>query len=53
MQKISEHQIRASLIDASLRERKSLSLPKHFGELDWENLDFLGWRDEKLPLVGT
>ena len=39
MQKISEHQIRASLIDASLRERKSLSLPKHFGELDWENLD--------------
>lgn len=52
MQQLSEQQIRASFINASLRERKSLSLPKDFDELDWGNLDFLGWRDEKLPLIG-
>jgi FBP C-terminal treble-clef zinc-finger len=28
------------------------SLPADFDALDWENLDFLGWRDEKMPLRG-
>lgn len=49
---LTEQQIRTSFINASLRERKSLTLPANFDELDWEILDFLGWRDEKLPLVG-
>ncbi|MGL3807513.1 FBP domain-containing protein [Paeniglutamicibacter sp. R2-26] len=49
---ITEQQIRNSFINASLRERKSLTLPENFDELDWANMDFLGWRDEKLPLVG-
>ena len=49
---LTEQQIRSSFINASLRERKSLTLPSNFDELSWENLDFLGWRDEKLPLIG-
>ena len=47
-----EQQIRASFINASLRERKAITLPENFGSLDWANLEFLGWRDPKLPLVG-
>src|SRR6185312_9706193 len=47
-----EQQIRASFINASLRERKAITLPEKFGSLDWKNLEFLGWRDPKLPLVG-
>lgn len=52
MLQLTEQQIRASFINASLRERKSLTLPENFAGLSWENLDFLGWRDPKLPLVG-
>lgn len=52
MLQLSEKQIRASFINVSLRERKALSLPEDFAELNWERKDFLGWRDPKLPLVG-
>lgn len=49
---LTEKQIRSSFINASLRERKAITLPAHFDTADWENLEFLGWRDAKLPLVG-
>ena len=52
MHSLSEKQIRSSFINASLRERKAITLPENFDSLDWDNLEFLGWRDPKLPLVG-
>ncbi len=52
MRPISEKQIRTSFVNSTLRERKELLLPENFGELDWENLDYLGWRDRKVPGLG-
>lgn len=51
MRPLTDAQIRASFINASLRERKAIVLPD-LAALDWEALSFLGWRDPKLPLVG-
>ncbi|WP_454166010.1 FBP domain-containing protein [Gordonia iterans] len=52
MHAITESQIRKSFVNATLRERNSLTLPPSFPSLDFDQLDFLGWRDPKLPLVG-
>jgi hypothetical protein len=49
---ITEKQIRSSFVNSTLRERKELLLPADFDELDWDNLDFLGWRDPKVPSLG-
>jgi hypothetical protein len=49
---LTEKIIRASLINTSLRERNSLTLPTSFAEATWNNLDYLGWRDPKFPLAG-
>lgn len=49
---LNEKEIRSSFINASLRERKGITLPTGFGALDWDSLDFLGWRDEKIPSFG-
>ena len=48
----TEQDLRSSLINASLRERKALTLPPDFATLQWEKLDYLGWRDPKMPAVG-
>ncbi|MEO9330229.1 FBP domain-containing protein [Gordonia aurantiaca] len=52
MHALTDAQIRASFVNATLRERKSLTLPVGFDELNWERLDFLGWRDPKQPRTG-
>ncbi|GAB3247807.1 FBP domain-containing protein [Kineosporia babensis] len=52
MRSITEKQIRTSFVNSTLRERKELVLPENFAELDWENLDYLGWRDRKYPNQG-
>lgn len=52
MEKISEKQIRSAFINASRSEAAKLNLPANFGTLDWGELDFLGWRDEKMPQRG-
>lgn len=52
MQKITAQQIRASFINASRSEAAKLTLPRDFETLDWENLEFVGWRDPKMPLRG-
>lgn len=52
MQKISPQQIRSSFVNASRSEAAKLNLPRHFDSLDWDNLEFLGWRDEKMPQRG-
>lgn len=49
---ITEKQIRSSFANASLRERKDLTLPIDFDSTDWDNLDYLGWRDPKIPQLG-
>ena len=45
---LSADAIRASFINASRKEAASLTLPADFNTLDWERLDYLGWRDPKL-----
>lgn len=52
MQEISDRDIRSSFINATRSETAKLNLPPNFDHLDWDNLDFLGWRDEKMPLRG-
>ncbi|GAA2854302.1 FBP domain-containing protein [Paenarthrobacter ilicis] len=52
MQKITAQQIRSSFINASRSEAAKLNLPTTFDTLDWDNLEFLGWRDEKMPQRG-
>lgn len=52
MHALSESAIRGSFVNATLRERKALTLPSDFDELDWGRLDFLGWRDPRQPQIG-
>ena len=52
MQPLSIKAIRSSFINATRSETAKLTPPKNLDTLDWENLDFLGWRDEKMPLRG-
>ncbi|MFD5226388.1 FBP domain-containing protein [Microbacterium sp. NPDC058342] len=49
MRPIDERAIRASFRNASRKEASSLTLPPDFSELDFEQLDYLGWTDPKLP----
>ncbi|MGP4030463.1 FBP domain-containing protein [Pseudarthrobacter sp. 1C304] len=52
MQKLTAQQIRSSFVNASRSEAAKLNLPPNFDALDWDSLDFLGWRDGKMPLRG-
>jgi hypothetical protein len=52
MQPILETEIRASFVNASQRERSTLTLPPALGEMTWDRLDYLGWRDAKIPSLG-
>lgn len=52
MHALSERAIRASLLNASHRERTTLALPPGFADLPWADLEYLGWRDPKQPLTG-
>lgn len=46
---LTESEIRASFVNASKREVAQASLPD-LAALDWERLEYLGWRDSKRPL---
>jgi len=46
---LTEQQIRASLVNATRREVTQATLPD-LDALDWDRLDYLGWRDRKAPL---
>jgi len=48
---LTENQIRDSFINASLRERKNITFPPSL-DLAWDDLDYFGWRDRKLPELG-
>ncbi|MFJ6001320.1 FBP domain-containing protein [Arthrobacter sp. NPDC092385] len=52
MQPISIQAIRSSFINATRSETAKLTPPKNLESLNWDDLDFLGWRDEKMPLRG-
>jgi FBP C-terminal treble-clef zinc-finger len=51
MQPISESALRTSFINASQRERNNLT-PPALDSLVWDKLDYLGWRDGKIPSLG-
>ncbi|GAA4162330.1 FBP domain-containing protein [Gryllotalpicola daejeonensis] len=51
MQPLTEQEIRGAFVNASLRERNSITLPD-LDNLAWDQLDFLGWRDRKIDNVG-
>lgn len=52
MKPLTENAIRGALVNASARERKGLTLPDDFADIDWSRLDYLGWRDPKAPATG-
>ena len=45
---IDETTIRASFINASRKETSDITLPAQFADLDFERLDYLGWRDPRI-----
>lgn len=45
-------QIRSSFVNISVRERKELALPPTLADLRWDRLDYLGWRDPRIPQLG-
>jgi hypothetical protein len=51
MRPLTDAQVRASLINASRSERKNLTLPPGFDDIDWDRLDYFGFRDPKLSRV--
>ncbi len=46
---LTEQSIRASFVNASRKEVSDLTLPAGFADIDWSALDYLGWRDRKIP----
>ncbi|HJA05049.1 MAG: FBP domain-containing protein [Candidatus Microbacterium stercoravium] len=51
MRTLDAAQIRAAFTNVSLRERKAVALPD-LDAVPWDAIDYLGWRDPKMPLVG-
>jgi hypothetical protein len=49
---LTDQQVRRSFVNCSRGEAQGLTLPKGLADLDWANLDLLGWRDPKAPLRG-
>ena len=45
---LTESAIRGAFVNASRKEVSDLTLPADFESLDWDRLDYLGWRDRKL-----
>ncbi|MBW8481239.1 FBP domain-containing protein [Actinomadura parmotrematis] len=49
MRPLTESDIRASFVNCSKGEAKRADLPKGLAELPWDDLDFLGWREQGAP----
>ena len=45
---VTESTIRASFVNASKKEVSDMSLPESFDSIDFERLDYFGWRDRKI-----
>lgn len=50
MKPLNENDIRDSFVNASRREVAQAALPD-LAEIDWDRLEYLGWRDAKRPLA--
>ena len=48
---LTEASIKQSLVNSSLKERQNLTFPD-LDELHWDRLDYLGWRDRRIPSLG-
>lgn len=46
---ITEAELRASFVNCTQGERARIALPAPLATIDFERLDFLGWRDPKAP----
>lgn len=51
MRTIDPARLRASFVNVSKREREAIPLPD-LDAVDWQALDYLGWRDRKSPALG-
>jgi hypothetical protein len=51
MRPIDPARVRACFVNVSKREREAILLPD-LDAVDWEALDYLGWRDRKSPALG-
>lgn len=45
---VTESTIRSSFVNASKKEVSDMSLPEKFDSIDFEKLDYFGWRDRKI-----
>lgn len=45
MRHLTEHEIRACLVNVDETQREQVGLPHDYLLLDWDHLDFLAWRD--------
>jgi hypothetical protein len=46
---LTEQQIRAAFVNCSKGEAKRLHVPRDLAGQPWDDLDFLGWRDQQAP----
>ncbi|MEV6235892.1 FBP domain-containing protein [Lentzea sp. NPDC051838] len=49
MKPLNEHDIRTSFVNSTKGEAKRMHVPKDLAERQWDDLDFLGWRDPAAP----
>ena len=52
MRPLTAEEIKRSFVNTSRSQVKSMTLPAGLADVDWDVLDFLGWRDTKAPLRG-
>ncbi|MCW1250468.1 FBP domain-containing protein [Acaricomes phytoseiuli] len=52
MHSITPDEIRRSFINASRSEVKAITFPADLEQRPWDSLDYLGWRDPKMPQRG-
>ena len=48
MQPLDQKTIRASFVNASRKEVTDITFSPDFDQIDWEKIDYLGWRDPKI-----
>jgi hypothetical protein len=44
---LTEPEIRAAFVNCTKGEAKRLNVPRDLAQLPWDDLDFLGWRDQQ------
>ena len=48
MLQLNEKGVSDSFVNASRKEVSDLTLPARFAEIDWNQVDYLGWRDPRM-----